>query len=302
VTGPVVVLAPDEPGAAVLAQINGVSVVAYRGPEVPPGGSDAEVLVAGDHEGPALTLVANLPRLRMVQTMNAGVERWLPHLPPHILLSNARGAHGGVTAELAMTALLALVRDLPSFLSAQQEHRWAPHEAGTLLGASVLVLGAGDVAVELRNRLEPFGARVTLLGRTARDGVEGMAALHQLLPAHDAVVVTLPLNEETRGLVDSDFLSGMREHAILVNVGRGGIVDAEALAAQLRAGRLRAALDVTEPEPLPADHPIWEAPGLLITPHVGGSAPGRAERAWQVAARQIAAFVAGRQPDNIVSR
>lgn len=301
-TGPVVLLAPDEPGAAVLARIEGVSIVTYGGPEVPPAGSDAEVLVAGDDETTALTLVPELPRLRMVQTMNAGVERWLPRLPPHVLLSNARGAHGAVTAELAMAALLALVRDLPSFLTAQQEHRWAPHEAHTLLGARVLVLGAGDVAVELRSRLEPFGANVTLVGRTARDGVEGMAALRQLLPVHDVVVVTLPLNDETRGLVDRDFLRAMREHAILVNVGRGAIVDTDALAVELRSGRLRAALDVTDPEPLPADHPIWEAPGLLITPHVGGNAPGRGDRAWHVAARQIESFIAGRQPDNTIPR
>ena len=163
----------------------------------------------------------------------------------------------------------------------------------------MLVLGAGDLAVEFRRRAEPFGAEVRVVGRRAREGVHGLDELDDLLPDADAVVVMLPLTDATRGLVDAGVLRRMPDGAVLVNAGRGPIVDTDALLAELRSGRLRAALDVTEPEPLPEGHPLWSAPGLLLTPHVAGSTTGWLERAFAVAARQIEQFAAGREPDNL---
>ncbi len=303
-TTPVLVLIPDEPGASVVESIPGLRTVRY-GPddELPVGGADAEVLVAADRDVSGLIrLVPRLPRLRMVQTSSAGFEQWLPHLAADVWLSNARGAHGGATAEWAAAVLLSLVRELPTYSAQQAERRWAAGAGGTLMGADVLVLGAGDLAEELRRRLTPFGANLTLVGRSARPGVRVAADLPVLLPEQDAVVVMLPLDDRTRGLVDGPFLAQLRDGCILVNAARGAIVDTAALLAELRAGRLRAALDVTDPEPLPEDHPLWQAPGLLITPHVGGFAPARADRVWRVVEQQLRAYVEGQRPDNVVDR
>jgi phosphoglycerate dehydrogenase-like enzyme len=150
-------------------------------------------------------------------------------------------------------------------------------------------------------RLEPFEVTTTLVGRRARDGVHGIDEVLDLLPGHDACVVIVPLTDDTRGLIDAAFLAAMPDGAVLVNAARGPVADTDALTAELTSGRLRAAVDVTEPEPLPGDHPLWKAPGLLLTPHVGGSVPGAMGRAYKVAAEQIAAFARGEQPPNLVT-
>jgi phosphoglycerate dehydrogenase-like enzyme len=142
--------------------------------------------------------------------------------------------------------------------------------------------------------------RTTLVGRRAREGVHGIDEVHDLLPDHDACVVIVPPTDSTLGLVDAAVLAAMRDGSVLVDAARGPVADTDALTAELTSGRLRAALDVTEPEPLPADHPLWDAPGLLLTPHVGGSVPGGLRRAYGVAAAQIGAFARGEQPPNLV--
>nr|BFF03271.1 2-hydroxyacid dehydrogenase [Streptoalloteichus tenebrarius] len=250
---------------------------------------------------PARALVPQLPRLRLVQTLTAGVDGWVDMLPEGVAIASARGAHGGSTAEWAMTALLTVYRQFPAFLALQAERRWEHRQVDTLQGKRVLVVGAGDIGNQLRRRLEAFDAIPTMVGRTARTGVHGVDALPELLPAQDAVVVVVPLTEETRGMVDADFLARMPDGAILVNAARGPVVDTDALLAELRRGRLRAVLDVTDPEPLPADHPLWTVEGVLITPHVGGNSRGQETRAFRVAAAQVAAFAAGRRPDNLVT-
>ncbi len=301
----VTVLVPSEEGRAALAGLDLVEPVIYEpGAEWPEQASSAEVLVVPPMSGIAGQLLAamrELPKLRMVQTLSAGTELWEGKLPDGVLLSNARGAHGGATAELAATGLLALYREVPQFLANQAAHRWDQHPTGTLDGKRVLVLGAGDLGQSLRSQLEPFGATVTLAGRSARDGIRSFAEVPGLLGEQDAVVIMVPYNEQTHHLVDAAFLARMPDQAVVVNVARGPVVDTDALLAELTAGRLRAVLDVTDPEPLPADHPLWDAPGLLIFPHVGGNTTGMTDRAWQVAARQISAFVAGDQPSNLVS-
>ncbi|HEY1673866.1 MAG TPA: 2-hydroxyacid dehydrogenase [Streptosporangiaceae bacterium] len=301
----VTVLVPGETGRAALAGQEWAEPVVYDPDhDWPEPASSAEVLVvppAADTADRLLAAMRELPKLRLVQTLSAGVELWEGKLPDGVLLSNARGAHGGSTAELAATGLLAVYRQVPQFLADQAGHRWDQHPTETLDGKRVLVLGAGDLAQSLRSQLEPFGATVTLVGRSARDGVRSFDEVPELLGGHDAVVLMVPYNDQTHHLADAGFLARMPDQAVLVNVARGPVVDTDALTAELTAGRLRAVLDVTDPEPLPADHPLWDARGVLIFPHVGGNTTGMTDRAWRVAAEQIGAFAAGQDPPNLVS-
>jgi phosphoglycerate dehydrogenase-like enzyme len=299
----ITVLVPDEHGMHALSSVHEVRAVLYGlDRPLPPEAPEARALVAGFVPAAKVaSLFPRLPRLQLVQTLSAGVEEWAGLLPAGLLLSNARGAHGGATAEWAAAALLAIYRELPEFGAAQREHRWAPHDTDTLDGKRVLIVGAGDLAAELARRLEPFGAEISLVGRRARPGVHPVHDLPELLPRHDAVVLMVPLTSATRRMVDAAFLAAIPDGAVLVNAARGGLVDTEALLAELRTGRLRAALDVTDPEPLPEDHPLWEAPGVLLTPHAAGDTYGAHERAWSVAARQIAQFADRGEPDNVVT-
>ncbi|WFE29890.1 2-hydroxyacid dehydrogenase [Solwaraspora sp. WMMD791] len=297
-------LVPDERGVAVLGTLPGVRPVRYpeRGP-LPDAARSADVLVvAFGSETWLAPLCADLPRLRLVQTLYAGADGWARLLPDGVLVSNARGAHGPPTAELAVALLLAVYRDLPGFRDDQAAGRWRRRTTDTLSGKRVLVLGAGDLGGSLRRLLVAFDTTVTLVGRRPRPEVRTLTDLPELLPDHDATVVMLPYTPDTHRLVDQRFLALMPDDGVLVNVARGGIVDTDALLAELTTGRLRAALDVTEPEPLPAGHPLWTAPGVLITPHVGGYVHDFRERGWQVVAAQIAQFAATGRTDNLVTR
>ncbi|MDR1427726.1 MAG: hypothetical protein LBJ08_08235 [Bifidobacteriaceae bacterium] len=248
-------------------------------------------------------IVDRLPSIELIQTLSAGVD-FLRGVPERLIVSNARGAHGAATAELAMALLLAVRREVPRLVRAQDRREWTPlgELAASLVGERVLVLGAGDLASEFAARALAFGASVTLVGRTAREGVHGVDELAQLIPLHGAVVVLVSANSKTRHLVDADFLRTMPDGATLINVARGPVVDTDALLAELTGGRLTAGLDVTDPEPLPAEHPLWRAPGVLISPHVGGATRGVGERAMAVAVAQLAQFASGRVPDNAVPR
>jgi phosphoglycerate dehydrogenase-like enzyme len=238
--------------------------------------------------------------LRLVQLLTAGAETWIGRLPDGVALSDGRGAHGGATAEWIVAALLAVYRHLPLFTAAQADERWDYHTTEELAAKRVLIVGAGDVAEQTVARLAPFEVTTTLVGRRARDGVHPVDEVAELLPHHDACVVVVPLTDATRGLVDAAFLAAMPDGSVLVNAARGPVVDTDALLAELTAGRLRAALDVTDPEPLPAGHPLWSAPGLLLTPHVGGSVPLAVDRAFRIAAEQIRQFAGGNTPSNLV--
>jgi phosphoglycerate dehydrogenase-like enzyme len=245
-------------------------------------------------------LLAGLPELKYVQLLSAGAEMWIGKLPDDVLLSTCRGAHGGSTAEWVVGSLLAVYRDFPRFLAAQARHEWDFHHTDTLQDKRVLIVGAGDLGDQLARRLAPFDASTTLVGRHARDGVHSVDELPELLGQHDAVVLMVPLTSATTRMVDAEFLAAMSDGAILVNAARGPVVDTDALVAELRTGRLRAVLDVTDPEPLPPDHPLWTMDGLFLTPHVGGSCRGVSTRGWRIAAAEIARYVAGEQPRNLV--
>lgn len=297
------VLAPDDLGIDLSATPADVEVIPYRpGEPWPDGHSDVSVVVVGFDDAEAVAAgFADLPDLRLVQTLNAGFEQWLPLLPDGVMLSNGRGAHGGSSAEWVVAVLLDIYRELGTFARSQAAGLWQPRDTGTLIGKRVVVLGAGDLATNLASRLAPFETEVTLVGRQARPGVHALADVGELLGQADAVVVMLPATEETRHLVDAGFLAQLRDRSVVVNAGRGSSIDTDALLAELNSGRLRAALDVTDPEPLPAGHPLWSAPGLVLTPHVAGSTEGGWDRAWAVAIRQIEAFARGERPPNLVA-
>jgi phosphoglycerate dehydrogenase-like enzyme len=240
-----------------------------------------------------LRLIPRMPKLRVVQALTAGYDHVLPYLPTGVALCNAGGVHDASTAELAVALALAALRGIPDFVRGQDsgEWRYARHDA--LADRTVLIVGYGGVGAAVERRLAGFEVTVTRVARRARDGVAPMSDLPELLPRADVVVLSVPLTAQTRGMVDREFLARMRDGALLVNVARGPVVNTDALLAELRTGRLRAALDVTDPEPLPPDHPLWTAPGILISPHVGGNSTAFLPRAYRLIVDQLTRYAAG---------
>lgn len=297
----VTVLVPHEIGVSALAHLDGVTVLHYRHGVLPAGAEAARVLIPDSPAGTdTVALAQRLPELGLVQLLTAGADGWAGALPEGVLLSNARGAHSAGVAEWVLGALITVYRDFPVFARARQERRWATHPTDTLYEKRVLIVGAGDLAEALTRALAPFRTPVTRVARTARAGVYPVEELPALLPRHDIVVLAVPSTARTRGLADATMLARMPDGAILVNVSGGPVVDTQALVAELYSHRLRAALDVTDPEPLPPDHPLWGAPGLFLTPHVAGAGSHSTSRAYAVAAAQIERFLTGRLPDNLV--
>ncbi|MDQ3579545.1 MAG: phosphoglycerate dehydrogenase, partial [Actinomycetota bacterium] len=255
----VTVLVPDHHGVAALAGLDDLHAVPYVSyDDLPPEAARARVLVPDFMSRPIpANLTERLPELRLVQTLTAGADGWIGMLPDTIAVSTARGAHGGSTAEWAVAALLAIYRDLLAYEDDRRAGRWARRTTDTLQDKRILVVGAGDLGANLRRRFDAFDAHTTLVATKARDGVRGVDELATLLPRHDAVIMVVPLTAATERMVDADFLARMRDGAVLVNAARGPVVDSDALLAELTSGRLRAALDVTDPEPLPEGHPLW---------------------------------------------
>jgi phosphoglycerate dehydrogenase-like enzyme len=207
-----------------------------------------------------------------------------------VLLCNGRGIHNASTAELALTLTLASLRGLPGFVDDQHAHRWSQGFRESLADKTVLIVGYGDIGRDIERRLVPFEVDVLRVARSAKPGVHAWSELADLLPQADVVVLIVPGTSETRGLVDASFLQRMRDGALLVNVARGPVVVTDDLVAALETGRVRAALDVTDPEPLPEDHPLWSAPNVLITPHVGGATPAMWPRAYRLVREQLERF------------
>ncbi|MET7707818.1 2-hydroxyacid dehydrogenase [Micromonospora sp. NPDC005413] len=244
--------------------------------------------------------IARMPQLKVVQTVTAGYEHILPFLRPGLILANGRGVHDAATAELAVALTLAARRRLPDFVRAGGEGRWATAWSTGLADARVLIVGYGSIGAAIERRLVGFEVEISRVARRARPGVQPISEIAEMLPHADVVILATPLTPETEGLVDKDFLARMTDGALLVNVARGRVVDSEALLAELNAGRLHAALDVTEPEPLPADHPLWSAPNVLISPHVGGLTAAMAPRARRLLVDQVRRYAAGEPLRNVV--
>ena len=281
-------------------------LVSWEGrPPVPPEASGAVMWVPSYAGGLDVDLVRRtfdeLTALRVVQLLSAGVDGWQDLLPDGVTLCNGRSIHGGSTAELAVAAALAVVRDLPAYVGQQHDRTWEPHPARTVVGGTVVVLGAGDIGGRVAAAFKALDADVLQVARQRRDGVITLEDVPELLPRVDVLVVTLPHTPETTGLVDAAFLRRLKDGAVVVNVARGAVVDTDALTAEVGAGRLRAALDVTDPEPLPEDHPLWELPGVLITPHVGGGAAGWEGRAERLVREQLRRLAQGEELLNVVN-
>jgi len=248
-----------------------------------------------------------LPHLRVVQLLSAGYDNVVSAIPAGVKLANASGVHDASTAELAITLALSALRGIPDFVAAQARSQWLPAKhRPSLADRKVLILGYGGIGTAIARRLGGFEASLTAVASRARPGdglvdcVHGVDELPSLLPEHDVVIVIVPLSDATTGLVGRDFLASMPDGALLVNVSRGKVVDTQALLEATSAGRIMAALDVTDPEPLPADHPLWQVPGVLISPHVGGDTSAFVPRAVALLREQIAAFAQERPVRNVV--
>jgi phosphoglycerate dehydrogenase-like enzyme len=298
------VCVPSEDERRLLGEVpGGGAVVIWDGDGAAPAAAAEVDFLVGNYAGrpPAAAALAALPRLRVIQLLSAGVEPWLARVPDGVVLCNGRGVHGGSTAELAVAGVLSILRRLPEFAAAQRRRGWAPVVADDLDAMPVVVLGAGDIARRVAAALRVFDASVTLVARTARADVRTLADLPGLLPATRVVVVALPLTDQTRGLVDAAFLAALPAGAVVVNVARGAIVDTGALLAELERRRLSAFLDVTDPEPLPPDHPLWAAPNVLITPHVGGGTSGWQRRGYRLVREQLRRYAAGEALLNVIT-
>ncbi|MFE6728015.1 2-hydroxyacid dehydrogenase [Streptomyces californicus] len=279
-------------------------------PDYPGDPADCAYYVVPYMKGPEVAVrpLAEMRGVQVVQTLSAGidhVEPGLGSLPPGVRLCNAKGVHEASTAELTLALVLASLRGIPGFVHGQDAEEWRSGFYPALADKSVLIVGYGSIGSAIEDRLAPFEcARVARVARSARASARGpvqaLDELPALLPESDVVILSTPLNPSTRGLVDAEFLAAMPDGALLVNVARGGVVDTKALLAELESGRLRAALDVTDPEPLPADHPLWHAPNVLITPHVGGSTSAFEPRAKRLLAAQLTRFAAGEPVENVV--
>jgi phosphoglycerate dehydrogenase-like enzyme len=297
---------PDDDFAVALADIGagvGRSILVWAGTRpVPDEAADIEFLVAPyeltawDRE-----LLGQLPRLRVIQLLTAGVEPWLDRVPEGVLLCGARGLHSGSTAELAVAAILSHLHELPRFADQQRRHVWDRHFTDGLRARRVLVLGAGEIGARVAEVARVFDASVRVVARTARDGVHSLEELPQLLPDAEIVVIALPNTPQTTGLVDAGFLAALPDGALVVNVARGALLQTDALLAELTAGRLYAFLDVVEGEPLPSDHPLWTAPNLVITPHVGGGSTGWQQVAQQMVRAQVQRYLGGDPLRNVVT-
>lgn len=247
-----------------------------------------------------LGLMAHMPNLEVVQLLTAGYDAALSFLPAGVTLCNAGGVHDASTAELAVGLMLSSLRGLDAFARAMPAGGWLYGRREALADKRVLIVGAGGVGRALRSRLEPFEVDVILVGRTARAGVHAAADLPDLLGSADVVVLAVPLDDTTRGMVGTSFLARMRDGALLVNVARGPVVDTDALVAAVASRRIRAALDVTDPEPLPPGHPLWSLPDVLISPHVGGNTSAFLPRARRLVAEQMRRFATGQALDFVV--
>jgi phosphoglycerate dehydrogenase-like enzyme len=244
--------------------------------------------------------IGALPSLKTIQLLSAGADHIRPHIPGRITLCNARGAHSASTAELTVGLIVASLRKLPRFAVAQRDGHWKGSLSDTVAGKHVLIVGYGDIGAAVERRLAGWDVTIERVARQAREGVHAIGELPELLGRADVVVILVPVTAETTRLVDAAFLAKMKDGALLVNAARGVIVDTGALLAELTAGRIRAALDVTDPEPLPDGHPLWQAPGLLLTPHVGGAVYQARDSAYGVVGAQLARLAAGEPLANII--
>jgi phosphoglycerate dehydrogenase-like enzyme len=251
---------------------------------------------------PLFELLREPNRLRVIQTLSAGVDWLVGRVPEGVLVCNARGVYDGPLAEWVVGSILAFQRGLVQARDAQARGTWSSFEPDELAGRRVVILGFGSIGTAVAERLRAFNVEIVGVARTPRDGALGLEDLDAVLPRADVLVDLLPLTSETVGFLDARRLALLPDGALLVNGGRGRTVDTLALIRELELGRLRAALDVTDPEPLPPGHPLWALPNVLISPHVAGDSSGSTARAFALAGDQVRRFAAGQPLVNQVAR
>jgi len=303
VTAPLRVCLPAQNLLDALTPIDGVEFVLWDldGP-APEGRLD--LLVPGYMGKPSALAALEGVDVGLVQSQSIGYDGVAAVLPDGVTFANAAGVHETSTAELAVGMMVASQRGIPDFVRNQDTGTWDNSPRPSLADRRVLLVGYGGVGKAIEARLLPFETDVTRMASRAREDergtIFGIDSLYEQLPLHEIVVVSVPLGEQTQQLVDAKFLAAMPDGALLVNVARGPVADTDALLAETSSGRLRAALDVTDPEPLPAHHPLWTTPGVLITPHVGGASSAMFPRMVRLLRKQIGLLVEGKDPVNVV--
>lgn len=248
-------------------------------------------------------VIEALPRLRalrVVQVNSAGVDWIAPSVPEGAVLCSARGTRDAPVAEWVVGAILESYKGLAQLRRQQELAQWKPLMPRELAGSKALIVGYGSIGRAVGERLRPFGVEVTGVASRRRGDTYGVDALDELLPDADIVIVLLPATPETAGLIDKRRLANLKTGALLVNAGRGTVVDTNALCAELESGRLEAALDVTDPEPLPPESPLWRAPNLLLTPHIAGDSPAADQRVYELVGDQIRRHLKGDPLLNVV--
>lgn len=294
-----------------------------RIPRTPEGTVEVDFWILPFQRRDAAELFGHLRGVRVVQSMMAGVDWITPWLPKDVVLCDGRGIHDISASEWVLTAILASLKQFPRYRDAQMQQVWRGqaavsdgflNEGGAqvgqyrvlgedLSGKTVLIVGYGSIGAAIEARLNPFGVKVLRVARSAKDNpkVSSVSELRRLIPEADVIVAIVPLTEETRGLIGATEMNLMKRGALLVNAARGPVVVTEALVEALNGHRIRAAVDVTDPEPLPKGHPLWLAPNCLITPHVGGSTPEFIHRAFRFGAAQVRRYLAGEPLENTVT-
>jgi phosphoglycerate dehydrogenase-like enzyme len=244
--------------------------------------------------------VPAMTSLRVLQMPNAGYDDALPFARHGLTICNARGVHDASTAELAVGLVVASLRGFPTFVRNQDRRTWEHSRRESLADKLVGVVGYGAIGQRVGRLVTAFEASVVAFSRSGRDGSLPADTLDAHLPALDVVVITVPAADDTRHMFDARRLALLKDGALLVNVARGSVVDTDALVRELATGRIRAALDVTDPEPLPANHPLWSAPNCLISPHVGGDSSAFEPRMKRLLAEQLQRFALGESLLNVV--
>jgi phosphoglycerate dehydrogenase-like enzyme len=295
---------PDPPDSvpALNPLPDGIEADVWAGGEPLPDTKDEVefIVLPGRAEPATITAVTRLPRLKVIQLTSAGAEHVIPYIPDGIILCNARGAHDVGTAELAVGLIVASLRNFPRFIRAQEAGKWDFTLSEPVSGKHVLIVGYGSIGAAVERRLAGWEVTVERVARHERPGVRPITELHEALEKADIVVILVPVTDETRHMVNAEFLKSMKDGALLVNVARGPIVDTDALLKELTALRITAALDVTDPEPLPPGHPLWRAPGLLLVPHVGGALTDVRDRGYAVVREQLARYALGEPLQNVI--
>jgi phosphoglycerate dehydrogenase-like enzyme len=301
---PTLIWVPTEPVARALAGLAGASVEVHNpdGSDLAESVADVEFYVPPFFPRPeAVAAMERMPKLKVVQTLTAGFDAVRPHVPAGAVLCNARGVHDASTAEWVVGAMVAAIREFGYFAAEQAAGRWSYRFTDCLAGKTVLIVGYGSIGQAVERRLAGFDVHIQRVARTARTGVSPVSDLPDLLPESDVVVLLAPVTSQTVGMVDAAFLARMKDGALLVNAARGVLVVTDDLVAEVAAGRLSAAMDVTDPEPLPPEHPLWALPNVLITPHVGASTPVSARAAQRFVRDQAGRYLTGQPLLNVIT-